>query len=269
MVRIKKYVITILLLCFAGCLCSCASGGAGEYRTVETPAEQQICMAFRKGDRLRETVSAALNALAAEGAVAEISARWFGRDITLTDGDARTAEEPEYETGQRTFIAGLVISGPPMSFRQADKYSGFDAELAAAVCGRLGWELKLRAVSAENIGLELAAGNIDAAWGVTEGDSDEYDLSAPYAENRVIIVVLSRSDIKRTGQLSGKTVGIKYADLELSETLAKLPDGIEKKNVYSEYGALFTALNNGQCDAILTGSLVYSYYLFKSGLAPR
>ncbi|MCL1829245.1 MAG: transporter substrate-binding domain-containing protein [Oscillospiraceae bacterium] len=263
--RIQKYIAPVLIICFAGCLCSCDNETGGEYRTIETVAQDRLTIAFRKGDRLRDTVTAALKVLADEGVTAQISVRWFGRDITMIEGRRSATAELGYTIEPRTFIAGLCASGPPMNVRQQDKYSGFDAELAAAVCEKLGWELKLRAVLPENAAVELAAGNIDAAWGLGGADADAFDLSPPYTDNRTVLIVPSRSGIKKTGHLNGKTLGIRNSDTYLLETGAAFISGMEKINVYFDSGALFTALNNGQCDAVLTDSLVLAYYLFVNG----
>ena len=73
---------------------------------------------------------------------------------------------------QRTFIMGSMRSASPMSYADGDGYSGFDVELAQAVCARLGWMLQYQSIANRNAYVELSSGNVDCAWGRHGAQSD-------------------------------------------------------------------------------------------------
>lgn len=83
-------------------------------------------------------VNAALKVLAADGTIHSLALKWFGTDNTTFDSDAG-ALDALGDIPQRTFIMGLNEERFPMSYADGDGYSGFDVELAQAVCARLGW----------------------------------------------------------------------------------------------------------------------------------
>ena len=50
----------------------------------ETLVKEEYAIGFRKGDvALRDAVQNELNAMAADGTLAEIATKWFGADITV------------------------------------------------------------------------------------------------------------------------------------------------------------------------------------------
>ena len=50
----------------------------------ETLTEEEYAIGFRKNDiALRDAVNAQLEAMAADGSLAEIAIKWFGADITI------------------------------------------------------------------------------------------------------------------------------------------------------------------------------------------
>lgn len=265
MKRMKRYVALGLVLCLLLALCACGEDEAGTYRKIETLAEEQFQIAFRQGDRLRDTVTAALAVLAADGTVGEISRRWFGADTVLLAGDAEALQNLGYEIEPRTFIMGLDAYRAPMSYRDiSGSYVGFDVELAQAVCRLLGWELQYQPIDAAQAEVELKAGNIDAAWGGMSFADTALDLSPAYMENARIIVARTDSDIKRVKTLEGKDLGMRgdAADDALLDTQGDLREKLGAMTIFSGTERLFGALDGGQCDAILTDQVALDYYTF-------
>ena len=106
-------------------------------------------------------------------------------------------------------IVGFDQSYPPYGFVGDDgKFTGFDLDLAQAVCDKNGWELKLSAIDWDAKDALLAQGNINCIWnGFTmEGREDGYTFSDPYMLNEQVIVVKAGRDISDFEGLSGKTV---------------------------------------------------------------
>ena len=111
--------------------------------------------------------------------------------------------------GKETLTVGFDQSYPPYGFVGDDgKFTGFDLDLAQAVCDKNGWELKLSAIDWDAKDALLAQGNINCIWnGFTmEGREDGYIFSDPYMLNEQVIVVKAGSDISDFAGLSGKTV---------------------------------------------------------------
>ena len=126
--------IAALLLALALCFsCAACSKTVGSYRVVKTLGTEQFRIGFRDGDQAAVYVNAALKVLAADGTIHSLALKWFGTDNTTFDSDAN-ALDALGDIPQRTFIMGLNEERFPMSYADGDGYSGFDVELAQAVC---------------------------------------------------------------------------------------------------------------------------------------
>ena len=192
--------IAALLLALALCFsCAACSKTVGSYRVVKTLGTEQFRIGFRDGDQAAVYVNAALKVLAADGTIHSLALKWFGTDNTTFDSDAN-ALDALGDIPQRTFIMGLNEERFPMSYADGDGYSGFDVELAQAVCARLGWTLQYQPISNQNAYVELSSGNVDCAWGgmvLDQTDSKDsknkkkqkMTLTAPYLENELQLIV--------------------------------------------------------------------------------
>ena len=127
--------IAALLLALTLCCCTACSKTVGSYRVVKTLSTEQFRIGFRDGDQAAVYVNAALKVLAADGTIHSLALKWFGTDDTTFDSDAN-ALDALGDIPQRTFIMGLNEERFPMSYADGDGYSGFDVELAQAVCAR-------------------------------------------------------------------------------------------------------------------------------------
>ena len=69
------------------------------------------------------------------------------------------------------------------------EYTGFDLELAQAVCDKEGWELVKKPINWDSKDMELNSGSIDCIWnGFTmNGREDDYTFSVPYVDNSQVI----------------------------------------------------------------------------------
>ncbi|MFR3350721.1 MAG: transporter substrate-binding domain-containing protein [Oscillospiraceae bacterium] len=209
--------IAALLLALALCFsCAACSKTVGSYRVVKTLGTEQFRIGFRDGDQAAVYVNAALKVLAADGTIHSLALKWFGTDDTTFDSDSG-ALDALGDIPQRTFIMGLNEERFPMSYADGDGYSGFDVELAQAVCARLGWTLQYQPISNQNAYVELSSGNVDCAWGgmvLDQTDSKDsknkkkqkLTLTAPYLENELQLIVRGDSKYRTTGSLKGTTV---------------------------------------------------------------
>ena len=98
----------------------------------------------------------------------------------------------------------------PMNYTDADgNFTGFDTELATAVCGKLGVEPEFVEINWDTKETELAAKSIDCIWnGLTLTDEIQANAACTkaYAKNAQVVVMKSDADYSSTADLVGKTV---------------------------------------------------------------
>ncbi len=147
------------------------------------------------------------------------------------DTASSSGTKSEASADKTTFTVGFDAEFPPYGYldEKTNEYTGFDLELAQAVCDDLGWELKKQPIDWDNKDNELNSGTIDCIWnGFTiNGREKDYTWSVPYVDNSQVVVVKKDSDISKLADLSGKVVAVQ-AD---SSALAALQgDDATKEN---------------------------------------
>ena len=112
--------------------------------------------------------------------------------------------------GTTTFTVGFDAEYPPSGYMddETGDYTGFDLELAEAVCEIYGWKLVKTPINWDAKDTELNSGAIDCIWnGFTRnGREDDYTWSDPYVDNSQVMVVSENSGINSLSDLAGKTV---------------------------------------------------------------
>ena len=98
----------------------------------------------------------------------------------------------------------------PMNYTDADgSFTGFDTELATAVCEKLGVEPEFVEINWDTKVVELDAKSIDCIWnGMTLTDDIMANTATTkaYAKNAQVVVVKDGTDYTSTADLVGKTV---------------------------------------------------------------
>ena len=98
----------------------------------------------------------------------------------------------------------------PMNYTDADgSFTGFDTELATAVCEKLGVEPEFVEINWDTKVVELDAKSIDCIWnGMTLTDDIMANTATTkaYAKNAQVVVVKDGTDYASTADLVGKTV---------------------------------------------------------------
>ena len=69
------------------------------------------------------------------------------------------------------------------------QFTGFDLDLAKAVCEKMGWELKLEPIDWDAKDALLGSGSINCIWnGFTmENRENDYTFSEPYMYNEQVV----------------------------------------------------------------------------------
>ena len=169
--------------------------------------------------------------------------------------------------GKETLTVGFDQSYPPYGFVGDDgKFTGFDLDLAQAVCDKNGWELKLSAIDWDAKDALLNSGSINCIWnGFTmEGREDDYTFSEPYMLNEQVIVVKKDSGITSLSDLAGKTV-VTQADSAALDVLEgdkkDVADTFKSLQTLPDYNNAFMQLESGMVDAVACDLSIAQYQI--------
>ena len=193
---------------------------------------------------------------------------------TADDASAATSDADAAATTERTtFVVGFDAEYPPYGYMDDNgEYTGFDLELAQAVCDMEGWELTKTPIDWDSKDMELNSGSIDCIWnGFTmNGREDDYTWSDPYCDNSQVIVVAKDGGINTLEDLAGKTVGVQAASAALDvlsdeEQQKALADTFGTLQQFSDYNSAFSELLAGSLDAIAIDIGVANYQIESRG----
>ena len=191
-------------------------------------------------------------------------------NISKKDG-----KESESVEDKKTFTVGFDAEYPPYGYMDENgEYTGFDLELAEAVCELEGWELVKKPINWDSKDMELNSGAIDCIWnGFTmNGREEEYTFSTPYVDNSQVIVVAEKSGMKTLEDLQGKSVGVQAASAALDLLQSEeeggqkaLADTFSALNEFADYNTAFTELQAGALDALAIDVGVANYQIKSRG----
>ena len=119
------------------------------------------------------------------------------------------ASDLDYIKEKGKMVIGYTVY-EPMNYTDADgNFTGFDTELATAVCEKLGVEPEFVEINWDTKVVELDAKSIDCIWnGMTLTDEIMANTATTkaYAKNAQVVVVKDGTDYSSTADLVGKTV---------------------------------------------------------------
>ena len=148
------------------------------------------------------------------------------------------------------------------------KYTGFDLDLAQAVCDKNGWSFEATPIDWDAKDALLSQGNINCIWnGFTmEGREDGYTFSDPYMLNEQVVVVKAGSDISDFAGLSGKTVmtqvdsaALDVLEGDQAEVAATFKGGAAQ--TIGDYNNAFMQLDSGMIDAVACDLSIAQYQI--------
>jgi polar amino acid transport system substrate-binding protein len=198
-------------------------------------------------------------------------------------GGSDSGEAGEEAAGEDAYGEGFVFKHgydkdfPPYSYIGDDgETTGFDVELAQAVCDYYGWEYQGVPINWDAKDAELESGSIDCIWsGFTKSPDREpkFAWSEPYSINTIKIMVLDGSEIKTKADLEGKKVGVQGSTSaqEMCETpeaeggcqeLAATFDG-GVPMAFDTYTIAVNELKAGTIDAIAIDETTGNYQMTK------
>ena len=128
---------------------------------------------------------------------------------TAETTEAAADSDLDYIKGKGKMTIGYTVY-EPMNYTDAEgNFTGFDTELATAVCAKLGVEPDFVEINWDTKVVELDAKIIDCIWnGMTLTDDIMANTACTkaYAKNAQVVVMKADADYSSTADLVGKTV---------------------------------------------------------------
>lgn len=124
------------------------------------------------------------------------------------DTDAEESDL-DYIQEKGTLIIGYTVYAPMNYTDDEGNFTGFDTELATAVCEKLGVTPKFQEINWETKVIELDAGTIDCIWNgmtLTEDIMENTACTEAYAKNAQVIVMNKDAEYTGTADLVGASI---------------------------------------------------------------
>lgn len=202
--------------------------------------------------------------------VAVVAGALLALSATALFGCSSAEEQP---TEDNVLVVGFDQGYPPYGYVGTDgEFTGFDLDLAKAVCDKNGWTLELEPIDWDTKDVLLESGSINCIWNgfTVEGREGKYTFSDPYMLNEQVVVVRADSGIDSLEDLNGKTVMTQVdsaaldvltnedaeegGQAELAATFADLQQ-------IGDYNNAFMQLESGAVDAVACDLSIAAYQM--------
>lgn len=202
--------------------------------------------------------------------IAVVAGALLALSATALFGCSSADEQP---TGDNVLVVGFDQGYPPYGYVGTDgEFTGFDLDLAKAVCDKNGWTLELEPIDWDTKDVLLESGSINCIWNgfTVEGREGKYTFSDPYMLNEQVVVVRADSGIDSLEDLNGKTVMTQVdsaaldvltnedaeegGQAELAATFADLQQ-------IGDYNNAFMQLESGAVDAVACDLSIAAYQM--------
>ena len=147
--------------------------------------------------------------LAACGGSAASTSTAASASAAASTAASQTESDLDYIKGKGKLVIGYTVYEPMNYTDEQGNFTGFDTELATAVCKKLGVEPDFVEINWDTKVVELDAKSIDCIWnGMTLTDDIMANTATTkaYAKNAQVVVVKEGTDYTSTADLAGKTV---------------------------------------------------------------
>ena len=149
--------------------------------------------------------------LAACGGAASTSTAASASSSAAGSAASASADDSDlaYIQGKGKMVIGYTVYAPMNYTDDEGNFTGFDTELATAVCEKLGVEPEFVEINWDTKVVELDAKSIDCIWNgmtLTEDIMANTATTKAYAKNAQVVVVKEGTAYTSTADLAGKTV---------------------------------------------------------------
>lgn len=150
--------------------------------------EYAICISKDNKD-LTEKINSALAELKEDGTLDKITANYIGDD---TKGTCPYESPENVDRSNGTLTMATNAAFEPYEYYEGNEIVGIDADMAQALCDKLGYELKIEDMEFDSIINAVQSGKADmgvAGMTVTEDRLKNIDFSDPYTTATQVIIV--------------------------------------------------------------------------------
>lgn len=175
-------------------------------------------------------------------------------ESTISSNEASTQSSGEFTTvkeGVLTMATNAYF--PPYEYYEGNEIVGIDAEIAAAVAGKLGLKLEIEDMEFDSIIAAIQAGKADiglAGMTVTDERKKSVNFSDSYATGVQAVIVKEDSDITSVDDLfDGKIIGTQLGTT--GDIYSQDDFGEDNVDSYSKGGDAVMALISGKVDAVI------------------
>lgn len=147
-----------------------------------------ICVS-KDNAELTKAINGALAELKEDGTLDQITANYIGDE---TKGTCPYVSPEDVDTSNGTLVMATNATFEPYEFYDGEDIVGIDAEMAQAVCDKLGYELKIEDMEFDAIINAVKSGKADmgvAGMTVTEDRLKSIDFTEPYTTATQVIIV--------------------------------------------------------------------------------
>ena len=166
---------------------------------------------MKKTIALLAALSLSVSLLAGCGSSASSSAAASSEAASseAASSSAAAGGDLDYIKGNGKMVIGYTVYAPMNYTDDEGNFTGFDTELATAVCEKLGVEPEFVEINWDTKVVELDAKSIDCIWNgmtLTEDIMANTATTKAYAKNAQVVVVKEDTAYTSTADLAGKTV---------------------------------------------------------------
>ena len=161
-----------------------------DLKILDEPFEEEeyaICLK-KCNDELLDKINGALEELKEDGTIDSIMDNYIGDDAGKTP-----YESPEdVDRSNGTLVMATNAEFEPYEYHEGDDIVGIDADIAQAICDKLGYELKIEDMEFDSILPAVQSGKADfgaAGMTVTEDRKSSVDFTDTYANASQVIIV--------------------------------------------------------------------------------
>lgn len=162
-----------------------------------------------------------------------------------------------FAEGGKTLVMGTNAEFPPYEFYDGDAIVGIDAEIAQAICDKLGYTLEIQDMAFDSIIAAVQSGKIDfgmAGMTVTEERLTQVSFSTSYATGVQVVIVKEDSAITTVDDLfkGGYVIGVQMNTTgDLYSTWDLEDEGLATIERYNKGADAVAALMSGKVDCVI------------------
>ena len=151
--------------------------------------EEEYAICLKKGnDELLDKINGVLKELKEDGTLDKIMANYIGDDQGSYQYE--TPEGTEYTNGTLTMATNAEFE--PWEYKEGDNIVGIDADMAKAICDKMGYDLKIDDMAFESILAAVSSGKAEfgaAGMTVTDERKESVDFTDTYANASQVVIV--------------------------------------------------------------------------------